>query len=139
MDWTPINVASSSAKTSSKTSMERRRVKWVCQKILRERKAKITCFRCGIIGHRRENCSLLPQGDLCKLVVPPPPPRPRSQPVKVIQGTRQKNSLCLQSGLVVQNRQWVKNSAIPLRLRAYAVPVRLQNSVKLSLPKSCLS
>ena len=56
MDWSPTtNVAASvtTATTEQKT-------KWVSQKVIDGRKAKRTCFRCGMAGHKVGNCSLLP-------------------------------------------------------------------------------
>lgn len=64
-DWSPTNVASSSIKVlSAKTSSEKRRTQWVPEKrraqwasqaTIEERRGKEACFRCGGIGHKRDN------------------------------------------------------------------------------------
>lgn len=55
MGWSSTSVTSSSTRTSN----EKRRAQWVSQATMKERREKGACFRCGGIGHRRDNCSLL--------------------------------------------------------------------------------
>ena len=49
MDWEPTV-------TSSSTKMVGRKINWVSQAIIAEKREKKTCFRCGNVGHKVNKC-----------------------------------------------------------------------------------